>query len=189
MALERRPFNRPFFRRPLKPQHNINEFVKAREVRIVGAPEGVPTGVYSREDALAMARDSGVDLVEVNGAVDPAICRLIEYSKFRYELKKKEKVLKKKQHVMQVKELRYGPNTDTHDFEFKLRHAENFLKEGNKVKATVQFMGRTIVYKERGEYLLLQLAERLSQIAKVEQLPRMDGNRMNIILTPKNLSK
>lgn len=134
---------------------------------------------------MKMAREQELDLVEISPKADPPVCKVIDYSKFKYDYKKKQKELKAKAHKTVIKEIRFGPNTDDHDFSFKLRHAENFLKEGSKVKAYVHFVGRTIVYKERGELLLLRFAEALEEKAKVEQLPKMEGKRMFIYLAPK----
>jgi len=134
---------------------------------------------------MKMAREQELDLVEISPKADPPVCKVIDYSKFKYDYKKKQKELKAKAHKTVIKEIRFGPNTDDHDFSFKLRHAESFLKEGSKVKAYVHFVGRTIVYKERGELLLLRFAEALEEKAKVEQLPKMEGKRMFIYLAPK----
>ena len=147
--------------------------------------ENVEVGVYSIQQALTIAKELELDLVEISPKAEPPVCKVIEYSKFKYDFKKKQKELNAKAHKTVVKEIRFGPNTDDHDFNFKLRHAETFLKEGSKVKAYVHFVGRTIVYKERGELLLLRFAEALEEKAKVEQLPKMEGKRMFIYLTPK----
>lgn len=136
-------------------------------------------------DALAMAEEMGVDLVEVSPNPDAPICRLIDYQKFLYQQKKKAKEIKAKSVKVIVKEIRFGPNTDEHDYNFKLKHAENFLKEGNKVKAYVFFRGREIVFKDRGEILLLKFAQELEDYGKVESMPRLEGNKMNMILSPK----
>lgn len=132
-----------------------------------------------------MARDEGLDLVEISPTADPPVCRIIDYSKFKYEQKKKQKEIKAKTQKTVVKEIRFGPNTDDHDFNFKLKHAENFLKEGAKVKAYVHFVGRTIVFKERGELLLLKFAQALEELAKVDQMPKLEGKRMIVMLSPK----
>jgi translation initiation factor IF-3 len=137
--------------------------------------ENIEIGVYTLGQALTMANNLELDLVEISPNADPPVCRVVDYKKFLYEQKKKKKEQKANQAKSEVKEIRYGPNTDEHDFEFKLKHAENFLKEGHKVRAFVFFKGRSIVYKERGEVLLLQLAQRLTEIAKVEQLPKLEG--------------
>ena len=174
-------FNRG--RRSLEPEHKINNLIRASSVRLVG--ENVEVGVYPLGDALRIAYEQEMDLVEISPNADPPECRVVDYKKFLYEQKKKKKEQKANQAKSEVKEIRYGPNTDEHDFEFKLKHAENFLKEGHKVRAFVFFKGRSIVYKERGEVLLLQLAQRLTDIAKVEQLPKLEGKKMFLILNPK----
>lgn len=126
-----------------------------------------------------------MDLVEISPNADPPVCKVTDYSKFKYEQKKKQKEIKAKAIKVVIKEIRFGPNTDEHDFNFKLKHAENFLKDGAKVKATVFFAGRTIVYKERGEILLLKFAQALEEFGKVEQMPRLEGKRMSLIVMPK----
>jgi len=141
--------------------------------------------VYPVSKALKVAEEIGLDLVEISPKAVPPVCKVVDYSKFKYDYKKKQKELKAKAHKTVVKEIRFGPNTDDHDFNFKLKHAISFLEGGAKVKAYVHFVGRTIVYKERGELLLLKFAESLSDIAKVEQLPRLEGKRMFLYLTPK----
>ncbi len=148
--------------------------------------EGIEQGVYRTDQAIRMAEGLGLDLVEISPNADPPVCKIVDYSKFKYEQKKKEKELRSKaQKTTVLKEIRFGPNTDDHDFDFKRKHAENFLKEGAKVKAYVQFRGRAIVYKERGELLLLRFAESLSELSKVEQMPRLEGKRMFLSLAPK----
>ncbi len=132
-----------------------------------------------------MAGGQDLDLVLISPKAKPPVCRIVDYSKFKYEHKKKQKELKAKAQKTVVKEIRFGPNTDEHDFNFKLKHAENFLQEGAKVKAYVHFVGRTIVYKERGELLLLKFAEALDELAKVEQMPKLEGKRMFLYLAPK----
>lgn len=136
-----------------------------------------------------MAEDQSLDLVEISPKADPPVCKIVDYSKFKYEQKKKQKEIKAKAHKTVLKEIRFGPNTDDHDFNFKLKHAINFLKEGAKVKAYVHFVGRTIVFKERGEILLLKFAQQLEEYGKVEQLPRLEGKRMSIFVSPKVLKK
>jgi translation initiation factor IF-3 len=136
-----------------------------------------------------MAKSQGLDLVEISPKADPPVCKIIDYSKFKYEQKKKQKEIKAKAQKTVVKEIRFGPNTDEHDFNFKLNHAIKFLKEGAKVKAYVHFVGRTIVFKERGEILLLKFAQALEDYGKVELLPKLEGKRMSIILAPKAVSK
>jgi len=145
----------------------------------------VEDGIFRTSEALRMAEHLKMDLVEVAAKADPPVCRIVEYSKFRYEQKKREKANKAKQHTAVMKEIRFGPNTDEHDFNFKLRHAEKFLSEGNKLKAYVQFRGRNIIYKSRGSDMLGRFAEELEEWSKVEQPPRMEGRRMIMILAPK----
>lgn len=156
-------------------------------MRLVG--ENVQVDVYPLKDALKIAQEQGLDLVEISPNADPPVCKVTDYSKFKYEQKKKQKEIKAKAIKVVIKEIRFGPNTDEHDFNFKLKHAINFLQEGSKVKATVFFPGRTIVYKERGEILLLKFAQSLEDHGKVEQLPRLEGKRMSIILQPRGKSK
>jgi translation initiation factor IF-3 len=132
-----------------------------------------------------MAEAQGLDLVEISPKADPPVCKIIDYSKFKYEQKKKQKEIKAKAQKTVIKEIRFGPNTDEHDFEFKLNHAKGFLKDGAKVKAYVHFVGRTIVFKERGEILLLKFAQALEELAKVDQLPKLEGKRMTVMLSPK----
>jgi translation initiation factor IF-3 len=135
-----------------------------------------------------MAEYQGLDLVEISPNADPPVCKIIDYSKFKYEQKKKQKEIKAKAQKSVLKEIRFGPNTDDHDFDFKLKHAQNFLKEGSKVKAFVQFNGRELAYKERGTVLLLKFAQALEDIAKVEQMPILEGKRMFLTLVPKQAS-
>lgn len=141
--------------------------------------------VYPLEKALLMAKDQNLDLVEISPKADPPVCKIIDYSKFKYEQKKKQKEIKAKSQKTVIKEIRFGPNTDDHDFEFKLKHAIKFLSEGSKVKAFVHFVGRTIVFKERGEILLLKFAQALEEHGKVEQFPKLEGKRMFLIMSPK----
>jgi translation initiation factor IF-3 len=145
--------------------------------------------VYSVEEAIKLAEERGLDLVEISPKADPPVCKITDYSKFKYEQKKKQKEMKAKAHKTVLKEIRFGPNTDEHDFNFKLKHAINFLKDGSKVKAYVHFVGRTIVFKERGEILLLKFAQALEEFAKVEQLPKLEGKRMFLMLSPKPVKK
>jgi translation initiation factor IF-3 len=142
-------------------------------------------GVYPISKALEIAQKEGLDLVEISPNADPPVCKIIDYSKFKYEQKKKQKELKAKAQKTVVKEIRFGPNTDDHDFNFKLKHAINFLQEGAKVKAYVHFAGRSIIYKERGEILLLKFIQELEEYGKVEQLPKLEGKRMIILITSK----
>lgn len=157
------------------------------EIRLVG--ENVEVGIYPTRKALEMAEAQGLDLVEISPKAEPPVCKIIDYSKFKYEQKKKQKEIKAKAQKTVIKEIRFGPNTDDHDFDFKLNHAKGFLKEGAKVKAYVHFVGRTIVFKERGEILLLKFAQALEDLAKVEQLPKLEGKRMSVMLAPKVVSK
>ena len=171
----------------LKQQYRINEQIRVREVRIVG--DDVESTVMPTAKALQMAEAQGVDLVEISPNAVPPVCRLIDYSKFLYQQKKKAKELKANQAKVTIKEIRFGPQTDDHDYNFKLKHAQNFLKEGAKVKAYVFFRGRSIVFKEQGEILLLRFATDLEELAKVEMMPKLDGKKMNMILAPKNTKK
>lgn len=152
-------------------------------MRVVG--ENVKVDVYPIQQALRIAQEQGLDLVEISPNADPPVCKVVDYSKFKYEQKKKQKEIKAKTQKVVIKEIRFGPNTEDHDFNFKLKHAMNFLQEGSKVKATVTFIGRTIVYKERGEILLLKFAQALEEHGKVEQMPKLEGKRMSIIIGSK----
>ena len=147
--------------------------------------DNVEPGIYSIEEAIRIADDLELDLVEISPNADPPVCKIVDYQKFLYLQKKKQKEIKAKTTKIVVKEIRFGPNTDEHDYNFKLKHAENFLKDGAKVKAYVFFKGRTILFKEKGEILLLRLAQDLEEVAKVEQLPKLEGKRMIMILAPK----
>lgn len=153
-------------------------------MRIVGEAAG-ETMVMKTRDAIDLARKDGLDLVEISPNAEPPVCRITDYQKFLYQQKKKAKEIKAKTVKVVVKEIRFSPNTDEHDYNFKFRHAENFLKEGSKVRAYVFFRGREIVFKDKGEILLLKFAQELSEIAKVEQLPRLEGKKMILILAPK----
>jgi translation initiation factor IF-3 len=172
-------------RGPQKPEepYRINERITAQKVRVVG--ENIKVDVYPIQQAIKLAQDQGLDLVEISPSADPPVCKVVDYSKFKYEQKKKQKEIKSKALKVVVKEIRFGPNTEEHDFNFKVKHAENFLKEGSKVKATVTFFGRSIVYKERGEILLLRFAQALEEFGKVEAMPRLEGKRMSMLLMPK----
>ncbi|MEZ4773123.1 MAG: translation initiation factor IF-3 [Bacteroidia bacterium] len=171
--------------------HRINMEIRVPEVRVVGLDPfseelgGKEDGLYRTSEAIRIAQELGLDLVEVAPNAEPPVCRIVEYSKFRYEQKKREKANKAKQHTVVMKEIRFGPNTDDHDFNFKVRHAEKFLSEGNKLKAYVQFRGRNIIYKERGKDVLDRFSEALDEVAKVEMEPKMEGRRMIMIMTPK----
>src|SRR5882762_2775985 len=177
----------PRFRKEQQQEHRTNNMIRAPQVRLVG--ENVEVGVYSLQDALRMAKDQQLDLVEISPTVDPPVCKIIDYNKFLYDKKKKEKEMKAKSKVSEVKEIRFTPNTDDHDFDFKAKHAENFLKDGNKVKAYVQFKGRAIQFQDRGQLLLLKFAERLAEIANLESMPKMEGRRMLAMFAPKGKKK
>lgn len=166
-----------------KEQYRINERIRVREVRLVG--DNVEQGVYPTYQALKIAEDQGMDLVEISPNAAPPVCRVIDYQKFLYQLKKRQKEQKAKSVKVVVKEIRFGPQTDDHDYDFKLKHAKGFLEEGAKVKAYVFFKGRSILFKEQGEVLLLRFANDLEDYGKVEQMPVLEGKRMIIMLTPK----
>ncbi len=151
-------------------------------MRVVGA--NVEEGIFTKEEALAKAIELELDLVEIFGKGEVPVCKIIDFSKFIYEQKKKQKEIKTKSAKTVLKEIRFGPNTDEHDFQFKLNHAKKFLEEGAKIKAYVHFKGRTIVYKERGEILLLKFIKELEEVGKVDQLPKMEGKRMIVMLNP-----
>jgi len=190
MALPNRPFNRPGggrFQVRKEAEHRINHFIRVPQVRLVG--DNVTMGVYSTQDALRMAQQLELDLVEISPQADPPVCKIIDYNKFLYDKKRKEKEMKAKSKSAELKEIRFTPGTDDHDFDFKARHAENFLKEGNKVKAYVQFKGRAIMFKERGELVLLKFAERLAEVGQVEGLPKLEGKRMLMVIAPKTAKK
>jgi translation initiation factor IF-3 len=184
-------FNKGGFRGRFVPrkeaEHRINQFIRAPQVRLVG--ENVEVGVYSLQDAMRIAQEQQLDLVEISPTVDPPVCKVIDYNKFLYDKKKKEKEMKAKSKVSEVKEIRFTPNTDDHDFDFKAKHAEGFLKDGNKVKAYVQFKGRAIQFQERGQLLLLKFAERLGEVAILENMPKMEGRRMLAMFAPKGKKK
>ncbi len=163
--------------------HFINEKIKAPVVRVVG--DNVEQGIYNIKDALAIAQKLELDLVEISPTANPPVCKVTDYKKFLYELKKKQKEIKAKSAKIVVKEIRLGPNTDEHDFNFKLKHAIKFLEEGAKVKVEVLFRGRSIVYKDQGEIKLLQFASLLEDYGKVEKLPLLEGKRMIMIIAPK----
>jgi translation initiation factor IF-3 len=174
------PYNR--LRTP-QHEHRINQEITAPEVRVIG--ENIEPKVYPLAEALKLAAEQEVDLVEISPQASPPVCRLIDYKKFLYEKKKKDKEQKAKAKQSEVKEIRFTPNTDEHDFDFKAKHAENFLQDGNKVKCYVQFKGRAIMFQERGELLLLKFAERLAEFGSLESMPKMEGKRMLAIFTPK----
>ena len=166
----------------MKNQYRVNEQIHVREVRVVGedGSEVMPT-----RKALDLARQQGVDLVEISPNAQPPVCRLIDYSKFLYQQKKRQKEMKQKQVKVEVKEIRFGPQTDEHDYQFKLKHAQEFLLEGNKVRAYVFFRGRSILFKEQGEVLLLRFANDLEEYGKVESMPALEGKKMCLYLAPK----
>ncbi len=166
----------------MKNQYRINEQIRVREVRLVGDDGSM---VVPTREALDMARDQGVDLVEISPNANPPVCRLIDYSKFLYQQKKRQKEMKAKQVKVEVKEIRFGPQTDEHDYQFKLKHAKEFLEEGNKVRAYVFFRGRSILFKEQGEVLLLRFANDLEEYGKVEHMPSLEGKKMFLYLAPK----
>ncbi|WP_199330302.1 translation initiation factor IF-3 [Dysgonomonas sp. GY617] len=165
--------------------HRINEKIRVPQVRLVG--ENIEQGVYSTHEALKIADEKGLDLVEISPSADPPVCRITDYQKFLYQQKKKLKEQKAKTVKVVVKEIRFGPQTDDHDFNFKLKHAKSFLEEGCKVKAYVFFKGRSILFKEQGEVLLLRFATELEDFAKVDQLPQLEGKKMIIMLSPKKV--
>ncbi|WP_276391549.1 translation initiation factor IF-3 [Eudoraea chungangensis] len=174
---------RPQPRRENKNPHKINGNITVPNVRLVG--DNVEMGVYPLAKAIALAEEQGLDLVEISPNAAPPVCKIIDYKKFLYEQKKREKVMKAKASKVIVKEIRFGPNTDDHDYDFKKKHAEKFLKEGAKLKAYVFFKGRSIVYKDKGEILLLRLAQELEELGKVEQMPKLEGKRMTMFIAPK----
>lgn len=156
-------------------------------MRLVG--DNVEMGVYPIQKALQKATELELDLVEISPKASPPVCKIIDYKKFLYEQKKRDKAMKAKATKVIVKEIRFGPQTDDHDYEFKKRHAEKFLKDGAKLKAYVFFKGRSIVYKDQGEILLLRLAQELEELGKVEQMPKLEGKRMTMFIAPKNTKK
>jgi len=190
MAFSPRPprgaFN-PRFKKEQNQEHRTNHMIRVPQIRLVG--DNVEPGIYPTQEAQKIANEQGLDLVEISPNADPPVCKIIDYNKFLYEKKKKEKEMKANSKVSEVKEIRFTPNTDDHDFNFKAKHAEEFLKEGNKVKAYVQFKGRAIMFKERGELLLLKFAERLAEMGAPEGLPKLEGKRMLIIFAPKAQKK
>ena len=163
-------------------KHRINRKITAEELRLVG--DNVEVGVYKLSAALAIANEQGLDLVEISPKAVPPVCKVMDYKKFLYEQKKREKALKSKAAKVVVKQIRFGPNTDDHDYNFKKKHAEKFLKEGAKLKAFVFFKGRSIIFKEQGQILLLRLAQDLEDLGKVEQMPKLEGKRMIMFIAP-----
>jgi translation initiation factor IF-3 len=165
------------------PEHRINEYIRVPEVRLIF--DGKDSEIVDTRKALKMAYDSELDLVEVSPNAKPPVCKIIDYKKFLYEQRKKDKELKSKSKQTSIKEIRFGPNTDDHDFNFKLEHARDFLSKGDKVKATILFKGRAIVYKDRGEILLLKFADGLSDLGLPERMPVLEGKKMIIMINPK----
>lgn len=190
MAFPPRPprgaFN-PRFKKEQQQEHRTNFMIKVPEVRLVG--ENIEPGIYPTPEALKIAQSQFLDLVEISPGANPPVCRVIDYNKFLYEEKKKKKEMKAKSKTSEVKEIRFTPNTDDHDFEFKVKHAEKFLADGNKVKAHVQFKGRAIMFQERGELLLLKFADRLKDFGALEGLPKLEGKRMQVMFAPKAQQK
>ncbi|MGB5243472.1 MAG: translation initiation factor IF-3 [Lutimonas sp.] len=182
MAVYRGRGNRTF-RVEKEDKHRINEKIRVPEVRLVG--ENVEVGVYPIAQAKAIALEQELDLVEISPNASPPVCKVIDYKKFLYEQKKREKVLKAKTTKVVVKEIRFGPNTDDHDYDFKKKHAMKFLESGAKLKAFVFFKGRSIVYKDQGQILLLKLAQDLEDYGTVEQMPKLEGKRMTMLMAPK----
>ncbi len=160
----------------------MNDRIRATEVRVVD-PKG-NHGIYPTEVAMQMADDQDLDLVEISPHADPPVCKIMDYGKFKYEQQKKEKEARKKQHTVELKEIRFRPHTDTHDFNFKTKHAKGFLEAGHKVKAYVQFRGRDIIYKDHGMEVLARFIQELGDLAKIDQAPKMEGRRMTTILSP-----
>lgn len=170
-----------------KAEHRINHHIKVPQVRLVG--DNVTPGIYDTRQALAMAEEMGLDLVEISPTANPPVVKIIDYKKFLYEKKKKEKEIKAKTAKTVVKEVRFTSETNDHDFEFKCRHAHKFLEDNAKVKAYVQFKGRGILFAERGQLILLRLAEKLSDVGVIEQMPKLEGKRMSMIIAPKGKKK
>jgi translation initiation factor IF-3 len=198
LAKRRGSKNRNQRREDPKDQFRVNDQIRIPEIRLVGdnleevseiAGRKVDPGIYNTRQAIDWARRLELDLVEISPNAEPPVVKIIDYNKFLYEKKKREKEIKSKAVKTVVKEIRFGPNTDEHDFEFKLRHAQRFLEEGSKVKAYVHFRGRTIVFKDRGELLLLRFLKELEEQGAAEALPKMEGRRMTVIIQPKKGKK
>lgn len=168
------------------PQDGVrrNELIRARELRVIG-PEGEQLGILSRNDALAAAKEAGMDLVEVASTAEPPVCRIMDYGKFKYETQKKKQEAKKRQTVVQIKEIKVRPKTDDHDYETKVRHIRRFIEEGDRCKVTVFFRGREIVHKDRGLSILERVVQDTLDIAKVDQEPRAEGRTLQMLLVPK----
>jgi len=192
---------RKYFIRSVKDEkysYRINGQIKIPEIRLVGdnldqitevAGKTIKAGIFKTGQVLSWAEDMGLDLVEISPSAEPPVCKIIDYKKFLYDKKKRDKEIKAKTVKTVIKEIRFGPNTDEHDFEFKLRHAKKFLEDGAKVKAYVHFRGRTIVFKDRGELLLLRFLKELEDLGVAEDLPKMEGRRMLVMITPKRTKK
>lgn len=187
MAFPPRGAFNPRFKKEQQQEHRTNFMIKVPEVRLVG--DNIQPGILSTPEAIKLAQSLDLDLVEISPGANPPVCRVIDYNKFLYDEKKKKKEMKAKAKTSEVKEIRFTPNTDDHDFEFKVKHAEKFLSEGDKVKAHVQFKGRAIMFKERGELLLLKFADRLKDVGALEGLPKMEGKRMLVMFAPKAQQK
>jgi len=179
--------------RKKEPEHRINHNITVPQIRLVGdnlaeisaeVGQNIEPGIYKTRTCAFWAKDVGLDLVEISPKADPPVCKIIDYKKFLYAKKKKDKELKAKTQKTVIKELRFGPNTDDHDFNFKLKHARAFLEEGSKVKAYVHFKGRSIVFKERGELLLLRFIKELEDLGAAEELPKLEGRRMIVMIGP-----
>lgn len=181
MSARRQPNNRS--NRVDQPQNRINEQIRAKEVRVVG--DNVEQGIYPIREARRMAQEQQLDLVEISPNADPPVCKILDYQKFLYQQKKKAKEQKANQVKTTLKEIRFGPQTDDHDYSFKLRHAISFLQEGSKVRAYVFFRGRSIVFKDQGKLLLLRFANDLEDYARVDQMPKLEGKRMSMLFSPK----
>ena len=179
----RKDNRKPFIKREETEVHKINGKITAREVRIVF--EGEEPRVMNTADAIKLAEEQELDLVEISPNAVPPVCKILDYRKFLYNQKRKQKELKAKQSKVVLKEIRFGPNTDEHDFQFKLAHAKKFLEEGSKIKAYVFFRGRTIVFKDRGEILLLKFVQELAELGTLEQMPKLEGKRMIVMINPK----
>ena len=183
MTINNKKYQPRFIKRTEEP-YRINERITTPEVRVVG--DNLESGVYSIQEALSMAQARELDLVEISPNADPPVCKIIDYSKFKYEQKRKQKESKVKSQKTSLKEIRLGPNTDEHDLNFKIKHAIKFLQEGSKVKVCVHFAGRTIIFKERGELLLLKFAQAVEEQGKIEHMPKMEGRKMYLSISPKN---
>lgn len=177
------PKRRPFIPKKKETEHRLNKDIRVPQVRLVG--ENIEVGIYPTEQALRMAQEQEVDLVEISPKADPPVCRIVDYNKFLYDKKKKDKEIKAKQKKTEVKEIRFTPNTDDHDLDFKKKHAQKFLQEGSKVKIYVQFKGRAIQFKERGELVLLQFAQALEEFGQLEAMPNLEGKKMIAYIAPK----